>query len=237
VQRRILVRAHEIVSQVEAARKALALEEDGEASIPVPVLTARECQALIRTSVSLVFIFNCLFSTVLVKRTRLKSCGTLFADHEGEESKFLPIWILTNAQRTNLPLPEVAVNDILAFCATHGDKDGADRVLVNYLIGVFLPFKSCSPAQRPQSDQRRNNDISTSRHISSHRRSMFSQSPLWSLSTTTKARTPQRLCRPTPSSSPPCFLDPHPLPRLRHGICLCTCAMQPIRSLTSCSTV
>jgi len=91
VQRRILVRAHEIVSQVEAARKALALEENGEPSIPVPVLTARECQALIRTSVSLLSMLCFSLSTVPVKRRGFKGCGTVFADHEGEESEVLPV--------------------------------------------------------------------------------------------------------------------------------------------------
>jgi hypothetical protein len=56
---RILVRAHEIVSRVEAARRNLALSTEKSTNntpnfLPISVLSIRECQALVRACVSFI---------------------------------------------------------------------------------------------------------------------------------------------------------------------------------------
>jgi hypothetical protein len=65
--RRILVRAHEIVSRVETTR-SLALNSEDTNNIPnflpISILSIRECQALVRASVSftiflILYLFGC----------------------------------------------------------------------------------------------------------------------------------------------------------------------------------
>ena len=62
IPHRILVRAHEIVSRIEATRNLALNAEETTNNIPnflpISILSIRECQALVRASVSFI-IFTC----------------------------------------------------------------------------------------------------------------------------------------------------------------------------------
>lgn len=88
---RILVRALDVVSRVEAARKlALNTESTNETPnfLPISVLSIRECQALVRASVSLLsyVIFSRVLMNDLVESGERASCRTCIGNNEGMTS-------------------------------------------------------------------------------------------------------------------------------------------------------
>ncbi|KAF8816887.1 hypothetical protein BYT27DRAFT_6951503 [Phlegmacium glaucopus] len=103
---RILVRAHEIVSRVEATRNlALSTEEFANTTpnfLPISILSIRECQALVRAS--------------------LKA-------KDGQAAELA----LEIMKRTGLPLPEGAVTNILKLYTFSGNSIAADELLTKFL--------------------------------------------------------------------------------------------------------
>ncbi|KAF8154238.1 hypothetical protein B0H34DRAFT_773588 [Crassisporium funariophilum] len=102
--RRILVRAHEVVSRVEATRNVVNPDAslNPQNFLPISVLTIRECQALVRVSM----------------KTKDAKAAELALDI---------------MKRTGLPIPDGAVTEILKLYATSGNLAAADNLLANFL--------------------------------------------------------------------------------------------------------
>jgi len=91
---RILVRAHEILSRVEATRNLALNTEDSTNSppkfLPISILSIRECQALVRASVSFHRLSRC--SGVdgnSVESEGRESGGTCIGNNEGTTSSMV----------------------------------------------------------------------------------------------------------------------------------------------------
>ena len=87
---RILLKAHDIVSRVESTRNRVLNTESTDKTpnfLPISILSIRECQALVRTSVSLIiFLILYFFQALtndLVESEGRASCRTCIGNNEG----------------------------------------------------------------------------------------------------------------------------------------------------------
>jgi hypothetical protein len=137
--RRVLDRAHDIISRVEAVRSSLA---DGTVrdSVPISVLSLTEYESLVRVCVRQLLLILCTSQLILDsgsgKRWR---CGREYSKYyEGTYHSRSVIIYLTPPQRSGMPSLENAVTEVLTLYAVDGNVAGVENILATYLTGAYF---------------------------------------------------------------------------------------------------